>query len=179
VQFFDTYIVPLVPFALLLVAVHYREPIPAPRLAVRSLAVSLTTLVVLSLWIRADFAAQTTLWAAADRLTKAGVPANEIGVIGSQWGVYHGAFDDWLAAGRPGYEFGEFGPSKRSGFDPLQDPFWAWLEIRGQHAAYRVQEYPTSEPGWRLIARDSYRDLAFKRREVFTYQDIKATKAFK
>jgi hypothetical protein len=81
--------------------------------------------------------------------------------------TYHGAFDDWLAAGKPGYEFG---PSKRPGFDPVQGPFWAWLGVRERYAHYRVQKYPWHEPDWQLIAHDSYRDFAFKRRDVFIYQ---------
>jgi hypothetical protein len=143
--------------------------------------VSLAALLLLALWIRADFAALTTRWAAADRLTKAGVPPAEIYVAWSKWMEYHGAFDDWLAAENPDHEFA----IKRShagfqpGLDPFVDPFLNWLFIRGQHAAYRVWDYPMSEPGWRLIACDSYRDLDFKQRQVCTYQAIDATKAFK
>jgi hypothetical protein len=181
VQFYDTYLVPLVPFALLLVAVQYREPILTGRLGAPSLAVSLATLAVLALWIRADFAPQTTLWAAADRLTKAGVPAAEIYVGWSHWMEYRGAFDDWVAAEKPGHEFAlpRSHAGSKSGVDPFHDPFHTWLDIRGQHAAYRVQDWPISEPGWRLIARDSYRDFAFERREVFTYQAVEATEAFR
>jgi hypothetical protein len=97
------------------------------------------------------------------------------------WMDYQGAFNDWLAAGNPGYECG----FRRPGFDPFHKPdllitrpYWAWRTIRDQHAAYRVLESPMSEPGWRLIARDSYRDFAFKRREIFTYRAIEAN-AFK
>jgi hypothetical protein len=176
VQFYDSYVVPLVPFTLLLLAVQFRESIPAPRLAAPSLAVSLATLMLLSLWIRVDFAEQTTLWAAADRLTKAGVPTNQIVVIFALWMNYHGAFDDWLAAGKPGYESG---PSEGTGLDPVQGPFWAWQDVRARRAPYRVQKYQWSEPNWQLIARDSYRDFAFKRREVFTYFNAEAAKAFK
>ncbi len=171
VQLNDTYIVPFVPFALLLVAVQYRESIPTPRLAVPSLAVSLAALLILALGIRAEFAAQTMRWAAADHLTEAGVPVAEI--YGARhWMEYHGAFDDWLAAGKPGYAFY---PSERPGFDAFHDPFYEWMEVRGQHAVYLVQDYPMSEPGWRLVGRDPYRDFAFKRREVFTYQAVEAT----
>jgi hypothetical protein len=37
-----------------------------------------------SLWIRANFAEQSALWEAADRLTKAGVPAAEIDERGTE-----------------------------------------------------------------------------------------------
>jgi hypothetical protein len=174
VQLNDTYIVPFVPFALLLLAVQNRGSSLTPRLAAASTGVSLTALLLVSFFIRADFAAQTTLWAAADRLTNAGVPAAEI-LGGKQWMEYRGAFDDWLAAGKPGYEFR---PSTRPGFDAFHEPFYEWLDGRWQHAAYRILDAPISEPGWRLIARDYYRGIAFKRHEVFTYQAIEPTKAF-
>jgi hypothetical protein len=178
VQLNDTYIVPFVPFALLLMAVQYRGSSLSPRLAAASPAVSLATLVLMSLWIRADFSALATQSDAADRLTKAGVPTADIFVGGGYclWNQYHGDFDDWLAAGHPGYEFR---PSTRPGVNGIQRPFWEWQQIRGQHAAYRVQENPISEPGWRLIARDSYRSVTFKRHEVFTYQAVEDAKASK
>jgi hypothetical protein len=177
----DTYIVSLIPFALLLLAVQYRAPSRAPRLAAASTVVSLAALLLVALWIRADFAPLTTKWAAADRLTKAGVPPAEIYVGFSNWMDYHGAFDDWLAAENPGYEYAlkRSHAGSKSGSDPFLDPFLTWLAIRGQHAAYRVEDYPMSQPGWRLIARDSYRDFAFKQREVFTYQAVEAMNAFK
>ena len=116
----------------------------------------------------ADFEPIDTRWAAADRLTKTGVPAAEIYVDYSMWMEDHGAFDDWLAAGNPGYEFR---PSTRPGLDTFHDPFWSWLVDRGEHAAYRVQGSRMSEPGWRLIARDSFRGG-----EIFTYQAVDAAK---
>jgi 4-amino-4-deoxy-L-arabinose transferase-like glycosyltransferase len=173
VQLNDTYMVPFVPFVLLL-AVQSRGSTLTPRLVAASTGVSLTALLLVSLWIRADFAQQTTLWAAAERLMKAGVPAARVYSEQQQWMKYRGVFDDWLAAGKPGYELG----IARPGSDPFHDPFGAFLDIRGRHAAYLVQAYPMCEPGWRLIARDSYLDLAFQRREVFTYEAVEPTKAF-
>jgi Dolichyl-phosphate-mannose-protein mannosyltransferase len=164
VQFNDTYIVPFVPFALLLLAVQYRDSIPVSRsLAAVAPAVALVAILLVSLWIWADFSVGNKLCAAADRLTAAGVAPAEI--YGARhWMEYHGAFDDWLAAGHPGYELR---PSLRPGFDTFHDPFYAWLETRGERAAYRVQDYPMSAPGWRLIARDS---IPFHRGAVYTYQ---------
>ena len=122
-------------------------------------------------------AAQTTAWTAADRLTKAGIPAAEIYVPETSWRAYEGAFDDWLAAGNPGYELGL---TRRPGLgDPFNDTFWAWLDSRGKHAAYRVQGNPMSEPGWRLIAYDYYRTFEFKRHDLFTYQTVRPTTALK
>jgi 4-amino-4-deoxy-L-arabinose transferase-like glycosyltransferase len=180
VQLIDTYIVPFVPFALLLLAVRCRGSSLAPRLAAAAPVVSLAALVVLSLWIRADFAMQTAKWAAADRLIKSGVPAAEIDVGWTKWMEYHGAFDDWLAAEKPGYEFGLPRPhaGAERGVDPFLDPFFTWLvKIRGHCASYHVQTYPIPEPGWLMIARDGYRDFAFKRREIFTREADDATKA--
>ena len=48
------------------------------------------------------------------------------------------------------------------------------METRGRNAPYRVQLTPISEPGWRLIARDHYRNLRFQRREVLTYESVDA-----
>ncbi len=160
VQFYDTYIVPFVPFALLLLAVQSREWSPSPRVAVASTSVSLIALVLVSLWIRANFAEQGTLWAAAERLLKSGVPAAEIwdsGYTQGTWQAYNGALDDWLAAGKPGFELS----LERVGRDPFHDPYRKWMETRGRNAPYRVQLTPISEPGWRLIARDHYRNLRF------------------
>jgi 4-amino-4-deoxy-L-arabinose transferase-like glycosyltransferase len=173
VQLNDTYVVPFVAFALLLLAVHSRGSSGAPRLAAASTALSLTTLLLMSLWIRSDLAEQSAYWAAANRLTQAGVAAAEIDDegTGGTWPGYRGAFDDWLAAGKPGYEL----TLERVGRDSLHEPFRTWLNNRDRHAAYRVQDVPTSEPGWRLIARDSYFDHFFQRREVFTYQAVAPT----
>jgi hypothetical protein len=175
VQLNDTYIVPFIAFALLLLAVQCRETSLTPRVAAATTAVSLAALVLVSLWIRANFAQQATLWAAAERLTKIGVPAADIHELGTQatWTGYRGAFDDWLAAGKPGFELS----LDRVGHDNFHDPFWAWVETRGESAAYRIQQAPMSEPGWRLIARDSYRDFTFQHREVLTYQAVEPLKA--
>jgi hypothetical protein len=170
VQLNDTYIVAIVPFAVLLLAVQHREWSPTPRLAPASVGVSLAALLLVSLWIRADFAPQTARWAAADRLTGVGVPAAAIyGWKLKHWLEYHGAFDEWLAAGKPGYEFR---PSSRPGFDSFHEPFYRWLSVRGEHAAYRILESPMCEPGWRLIARDPYRTFTFEQREILTYQAV-------
>jgi hypothetical protein len=85
---------------------------------------------------------------------------------------YHGAFNDWLAEGEPGYQC----TLDRGDVNHFQDPFWDWQDLRRRHAAYRVEDQRISvEPGWRLIAQDSYRDLTFQRREVFTYQAVDVT----
>jgi hypothetical protein len=168
VQLNDTYIVPFIAFALLLLAVECRGTTLTPRVAAASTAVSLTAILFVSLWIRANFAEQATLWAAAERLMKTGVPVAEIHELGTwgTWPGYRGAFDDWLAAGKPGYELS----LDRVGHDTFHDPFWEWMDARVQSAAYRIQQAPMSEPGWRLIARDTYLDLTFQTREVLTYR---------
>jgi hypothetical protein len=174
VQLNDTYIVPFIAFALLLLTAQCRGSSLTPRVAAATTAVSLTALVLVSLGIRANFAEQATMWTAAERLTNAGVPAARIGSEQTQWVEYHGGFDDWLAAGRPGYELG----IARTGYDPFHDPLGAYLDVRSQHGAYRIQTSPICTPGWQLIARDSYRGFAFQQREIFTYQAIESTKTF-
>jgi hypothetical protein len=168
VQLNDSYVVPFVAFALLLLAVQCRETTLTPRVAAATTAVSLTALVLVSLGIRANFAEQATLWAAAERLTNTGIPAAEIYESCCTWPGYRGAFDDWLAAGKPGYELS----LDRDDHNTFLDPYWEWVETRGKSAAYRILQAPMSEPGWRLIARDGYRDFTFQQREVYTYQAV-------
>ncbi|MGO9034759.1 ArnT family glycosyltransferase [Mycobacterium sp.] len=174
VQLNDTYVVPFIPFGLLLLAVQCRGSTLRPRMAVSSTAISLAALVLVSLWIRSNFAEQGTLWAAAERLTKAGVPAAEIDERRCSWPMYRGAFDEWLAAGTPGYKL-----SLDRVHHSFTDSYLEWMATRGESAAYRIRQAPMSEPGWRLIARDSYRDFAFQQREVLTYQAVDAIKESK
>ena len=166
-QVLDTYLVPFVPFALLLVVVH----LPAhemPRLAVPATGVALIVIVALSLMLRGDFAAERTRWAAADRVAIAGHPPSEI--FGSSvWMNYHGAFDEWLAAGHPGFEMS---PLTRPGPNWFHEPYFSWVNMRDQQTAYCIVDDRISGPGWRLIGHDSYRDDTFKRRQVFTYKAV-------
>jgi len=89
--------------------------------------------------------------------------------------MYHGAFDDWLAAGTPGYKLS----LDRFDHRTFAGSYWEWIATRGESAAYRIRHAPMSEPGWRLIARDTYRDFAFQQREVLTYQAVEARKRSK
>ncbi|HJR89265.1 MAG TPA: hypothetical protein VJ782_03800, partial [Aeromicrobium sp.] len=66
-QLNDTYILSFVPFALLLLVIQFRESATL-RLAVPATGVALTVILIVSLMLRADFAAERTRWAAADRL---------------------------------------------------------------------------------------------------------------
>jgi hypothetical protein len=180
VQLNDTYVIPFAAFALLLLAVQCRGSTVTltSRVSAASVAVSLAALTVVSLWIRANFAEQATIWAAHERLANAGIPAaqsyEDDGVWGS-WPVYRGTFDDWLAAGKPGYKLG----IPRPGSDSFHDPLWEWVAARGESATYRIRHTPMSDPGWRLIARDTYLDIKFQQREIFTYQAVDTAQAFK
>jgi hypothetical protein len=179
VQLNDTYVIPFAAFALLLLAVQCRGSTVTltSRVSAASVAVSLAALMVVSLWIRANFAEQATVWAAAERLANAGVPAAQIDERGTEgtWVGYRGEFDDWLAAGKPGYEL----TLDRVDHDTVHQPFWEWVDVRGKSSAYRVQLTQMSDPGWRLIARDTYLDIRFQQREIFTYQAVDTAQAFK
>lgn len=170
-QFNDTYLVPFVPFALLMLAVLAPDH-GTPRRALPALGVSLIGIVVLSLMLRQDYAEERTRWAAADRLTLAGHPSSEI-YASSAWMRYHGAFDRWLAAGHPGFEVRAL---TRPVLYWLYDPYFRWETMLGQHATYCIVDDRISGPGRRLIGRESYRDRAFKQRDVFTYEAVDTTK---
>lgn len=134
VQLNDTYVIALVPFSLL--ALGYTtlvERIGKPWLvASGALALSMTGLLAVSLHYQYD--EQQVAWDEAERALQSGVPAAEISGP-KHWAEYHGAFDDWIAAGTPGLQ----PPPRRLtiGSDPFHDPFYAWLTERNHRVSAR------------------------------------------
>lgn len=165
VQLNDTYVVALLPFALLLPAVASRA-VPVAQGWITGTALA-ATMIALSIawWMRADYNAQAAQWRAADRMMAQGIPARCIGAS-RHWSEYHGAFDAWLAAGHPGFEASPAQPGRKS--KPFHDAFYLWLEQRSGRAVYRIS--PPWEvaqvPGWRTIAEESYRDALLKSKVI-------------
>lgn len=134
VQFNDTYVVPFLPFALLLATAGDARTITRSWPWATSALLCLAMLIFTTLLMRHEYAAQETRWKAAESLFQQGVPA--IRIAGSlHWAEYHGAFDDWIRAGAPGFNPGHAPLS--SSHDELHDPFYAWLDCRNRQAAFR------------------------------------------
>ncbi len=131
-----------------------------------SMGLAIAIVVLLSLSMRGDYNRQEAEWQASDRMRAAGVHVRCIG--GSRhWAEYHGAFDDWLAATYPSFNYtlGDVSPAAPG---PLHNPFYAWLEKRSWCALYRIQQKweQTIPEGWVLHDIVHYRDALFRRRTV-------------
>lgn len=173
VQFNDTYIPAFVPFGLLAFAkgqqrekgdstAEARDATPM----VLSAALSFTFLVVMSLYIRAEYAQLDATWKGADALVRAGVPPQSIAAP-LAWEKYHGAFDEWVAAGAPGFHDPPSNPTP--GYDSFLDPFFAWLRRRDDNAPYRVGVVDGQIPaGWEPVSSYSYRNIRFQQRSVWS-----------
>ena len=170
VQLNDTYLVGLLPFALLIparaLATHGRPP----RSLVPCAALSVAMLVALSLWMRGNYNWQEAQWRAADRLLAAG---NDLACIGASrhWSEYHGAFDEWLAQTYPRFDhtLGKASPATPGSLD---EPFYAWLHKRYWAGTHQVAVLETSAPanGWHRAATEPYRNARFKVRGVDVYE---------
>jgi 4-amino-4-deoxy-L-arabinose transferase-like glycosyltransferase len=131
VQLNDTYVVTLVPFALIAAAALLRDAEPRKTWLVATVIWSLLLIASVTYMTRRAFDAQQVAWDAAEQ---AAVGRSFACVDGPKhWSEYHGAFDDWIAAGAPGLRPA---PSKlRIGEDPFHDPFYAWLDQRSHESA--------------------------------------------
>jgi len=114
-----------------------------------------------------EYSVQQATWKSADTLLHAGVQPDNI--YGSeQWAAYHGSYDAWIAAGAPG--FGILPPGNPRIYDPLHDPFNAWMHEREKKADYRIVDSGENQPPpeWQVVATRSYRTAQFKKRFVWT-----------
>jgi hypothetical protein len=167
VQLNDTYIVPFIPFALLLTADALRNVAPYKTQIVLSGALSTILILLTALFMRGEYAGQQAAWRSADALTLTGVQPSDIQAP-LHWAEYHGAFDDWVAEGAPGFD--PLPKDKPRGYDALHDPFYAWLNERGRDAEYRVTESieETAPAGWQVATARSYRNARFAKHFVLT-----------
>jgi hypothetical protein len=126
VQLNDTYVVALLPFLLIGFAAALGE-VPSRFWINSTIVWSFAILAMVSGLTRHNFNAQQRLWDAADRAVAHGPPYDQVAGP-KHWAEYHGAFDDWVAAGTPGLH-----PPPRNlhvGQDPFHDPFYQWLHER-------------------------------------------------
>ena len=124
VQMNDTYMAVFIPFGLMIFAKEARTS-SSQQAALRwSMAVSATFIVALIFYIRAEDARLEAQWKAADRLLRSGVQPTNI-VAPLAWQEYHGAFDQWIAAGAPGFRTNTGTPAR--GWDRLHGSFYPWL----------------------------------------------------
>lgn len=171
VQLNDTYLIGLVPFLLLLLphAIDFRRGSEA---SVRAVGVSaIGMILLLSLWIRGDYNRQEAQWQAADRLVAAGLDIRCVGGT-RHWAEYHGAFDDWLAAGHPGFVASN--PAGPAAERPplLHPPFHEWLNRRfwGSTAQVSSSWGPAIPDGWTRIEVVPYRNMFFRLESIQVLQ---------
>ena len=170
VQLNDTYLVGMLPFALLLIGAALVTRPPATRVLVVTAAWSFGMLVVLSAWMRGDYNRQQARWATADRLVASGTPPHCIGET-RHWSEYHGAFDEWLATTHP-----DFDPRRgvRSPIPPgpMHDPFYAWMAARSRDGTYQLTSgfSEALDPGWKVVADVPYRGATFALRSIQVLQ---------
>jgi hypothetical protein len=176
VQLNDTYIIPFIPFGMLLIGETVRGK--AEREGKGPLALSATLalalILITGLWMRAEYASELEAWKAADSLAAAGVQPSNI-VPPLHWAEYRGAFDDWITAGAPGFNPT---PQERPG-GMKDDPFYSWLHRRDERAEYRIADsiYGPVPDGWIVIATRSYRSTRFATGFVWTLKRAAPSKA--
>lgn len=164
VQLNDTYVVALLPFGLLPVALALRRT-GVPRAAeTASLVASAVLVVAGAAWLRGESNLEQAQWQAGDRLLAAGV-APECIAGSRHWNEYHGAFDRWLAANPNGLEEAR---RRATGGDHLHDPFYAWMDSHAGHPPYVVATpwLATPPPGWSVLETLPYRDAWLRPRGV-------------
>jgi 4-amino-4-deoxy-L-arabinose transferase-like glycosyltransferase len=158
-QFFDRYLLPLLPFVLIVVARRAGDCLD--RFARHTLALVLAAMVVVSLYVRAHLAYYEDVWASSNNLVAQGVPAQQIS-SSWEWAFYHGAFDDYLRAydGHP------------PGVDPREHFYRAWFKRMTTTAPYFMDPNELKGSHVQLISTMSYRDLLLRERTVHVYKRL-------
>jgi len=166
-QLNDTYIVAFIPLGLLIIGERLRDYEPRKSAWVLSSVFSIILILLTGLWMRGEYSAQQATWTSADTLVHAGVQPDDI-YSSDQWAAYHGAYDAWIAAGTPGFGIQPSGNPRI--YDPLHDPFNAWMHEREEKADYRIVDSEEGPPprGWQIVATRSYRSAQFEKRFVWT-----------
>lgn len=162
VQFNDTYLAAFSPFGLLAFAKGEQEDAGNTAALAWSAAISLTLIAAISFYVRAEDAALNAVWKASDALVQSGVRPEDIAAP-LAWEEYHGAFDDWVAAGAPGFKAPT--PYPPGDHDWFHEPFNDWMTARDNNAGYRAGLFANRPPpGWAPIAVFGYRNASFQRR---------------
>ena len=163
-QLNDTYLIALIPFALLLFGDSFKN-VALSRSVINTCAlVSVIFILATTILMRGDYARQQTIWNSADALAQTGVEPLNVGV--PYWAEYHGLFDAWVAAGTPGYTLKD----RHVYLHPPQDPYNIWRQSQWDHVPYRIMVSVDLVPpqGWKVIASRSYRSVNLSRRFVLT-----------
>jgi hypothetical protein len=169
-QLNDTYLVGLLPFAVLVVAYGSRGAVISRLWVVGSIIACGIIVLAQSLWLRGDFNVQEAQWRAADELLAQGNAAYCIGAS-RHWNEYHGAFDEWLAETNPSFDIWRGAPTTP---DSLHVPFYAWLGTRGFHATYQISPPWRPEPSqaWQIRRELPYRSALLQQRTIKVFQRI-------
>ena len=181
VQLNDTYLVGLLPFAMLIPA-RALSRTPVPRACLNgAAALSLVTIALVALWMRGDYNRQEAHWKAADKLLAAGVDLHCVGA-GRHWTEYHGGFDRWLADAHPDFDH-SVGAKPPTPPGTLHASFYLWMHERFLEADYQIpQDWELSVPdGWRVVDEVRYRNAFFAPRSVFTLArtDLRQTRGLR
>jgi hypothetical protein len=164
VQLNDTYIVDVLPFALLLVALVSPGAFISRRWVLGSIIVCGAIVLAQSFWLRGDFNAQEAQWRAADELLAEGNAAHCIGAS-RHWSEYHDAFDDWIAETHPS-------PSREVS---LHAPFFAWLETRSFYALYQISspwQQVGAAQGWEIKRELPYHSALLQQKTIKVFERI-------
>jgi hypothetical protein len=172
VQLYDTYIVDLLPFALLVLAHAMRRIEPQLAALHASAVMSLLMVVLLSFWMRGNYNRQEAQWAAADKLVAERVPARCIGAP-LHWAEYHGAFDDWLAVTHPTFNHSR-GYPWTTPLGHLHDPFYKWVEERSRLGLFQIfsGSGKNAQAGWNVIRETPYRNPLFQQKTIATVERV-------
>jgi 4-amino-4-deoxy-L-arabinose transferase-like glycosyltransferase len=161
-QFGDEYLLPLLPFTLIVVGRRV-----LPRLepsALRTLTgFSVAMLLISVFWVRDGLAKKEAQWSASDALIAEGAAASEIITLW-EWEAYHGSFDRYFA--------GLSDPADGSVGDYLE----TWKLAQLDKARYLVltnEEFVRDRPEWVEYRRVAYRDGFSRTQHVIIYQQTR------
>jgi hypothetical protein len=163
-QFFDRYLLPILPFVLIVVARRAGDVMD--RFARPTVAVLLAASVAILLYVRNMLSFNQAVWAGGESLVARGVPAQQISATW-EWACYHGAFNDFVRAydGHP------------PGRDPRDRFLAAGVKIL-RTAPYSVQSKEDFQAEQRagghleLISTVPYRDVMLRERAVYVYKRL-------
>ncbi|MCM2255890.1 MAG: hypothetical protein NDJ94_09495 [Vicinamibacteria bacterium] len=159
VQYWDRYLLPLVPAALL-IAGRALAGQASRRALAAGFAVTALAGVAGVAWVRAELVRGEAIWTASERVVSAGV-AREAVLSSWEWGNYNGFFDRFVAQRRP---------LPATSLVRLQDEVVAsWHEVYPARAAAMVGNYPAhpADPDWVVASRVPIRDEFLREQTIY------------
>jgi len=164
--FRDEYLLPLIPYGLIVIARFLGERLDRLRLAV--VICSLVLLGFSTLWARGYVEETEAQWQAAEELVAAGRDPFEI-QASWEWSSYHGAFDYYL-------QYLRESPEQQSDNDLLAQYFDVWLPTRLANASYLVGplDAPPENPQFEIVKTVPYQDILFRTRFVYVLRRVGA-----